>query len=1406
MRLTAPCRWCLVLSVLSAAGAGTAWGAVPKHAEALLARSEAWVPGTVAAIGKVRAGSQGVESAGNILAVYVDRSEPLTIRVSLVAPIGLHDHVDHFARGGVRVAVLLDDGDCGTDALPAPLTGRAPFAWDRRVELDRGARAPGVLARAGTPGTSELEAGAVQFHLERGWLAATLPAGAGIPSRICVITYTAAGRELDRVVAPLAALPPTGQANVAFMHHGNQGLSHSDVFHGRFGAEATSGFDEVLRVHEQKNIPGNFHLGALLQSAAEWDARSGDPVDFNAWLRTGVTAGWAGMLTSPYGQPIMPFLQGAMNDWAIDRDVAMVTTRYNYVPHVAWVPERVFLNPGSYPNAGVLDWSGSHWQAHGVNGVILDDYPHCAGHDNHRIHFLQGNGLRIIPRDGNFTNKLHTGDGAGALQVLTDLANSGLGQYRIALYADDWEMAAEMGNWENVFPNALETYQWMIDKCQTESAWLHTWKLDAALANPDFNGDTFSPTYGTYGGIGDVNGYGGSNNAWYTHWAGFVPYVTGGDPNGIYTGTGGNGKNHGQLWNDAHLALQNAPNNNLRETGWYVLMTNLHETAWHDYLGGPLSGWERQYSAKIKNAGVYAAGASWAGGLYVNPTGAYFADIDNDGNFELVIYNDRVFAVFESIGGRCTHLFAKGSGYDYSVVGIDNAYWAGTEGDYNDVNHIAALSDVGPNYQNDLYAMSADVSAGNTVRASFTRGGVKKTVSLTLGQPYLNCIYRVGSNTQYLQSGFSPDVVDLLYNARMDRVWGGGVRTYMGQRNPNTAATGAYVLGNGGASHNVSLSSTLMKADEIVGTQKFQFYLYAGATSPPDGGGHIAELEALSAGLGDQLPPEAVNGTYFPATHQLTITFDEPVRSSPVVLTGLAIDADNNGSADVTLDAGCSVLTTGNAATLTIQVSNAVHVAIQALPDHNGMRLMASAGAVQDVAGNPIVTLTNAGNVPISYGPPTGLTLDGRFDPNEWPGCTVAVADSFDSQWNAAPNNVTNEIQAVYATWDTTYLYLGIRGVVTSNSWLLYLDTDPGGPNGQTDLRNTNAWERGATFSAPGFKPDWVFGAYQHQGPFDSQSFFRLTGPTTSADSTAAILKAFDPTHGFGLNGGSELAIPWRTLYGLAPGHVPANAQLGLVASLAYDPEPGGELGGDQAPNNLSATPPALDNRKLLVLDANGDGIPDPIDRTPPSLVSAVPTGYDSVIVLQFNEPLITASANQPSRYTVYRTASPGVFLTVKAATLQPNRTTVNLIVSSMSYVPYTVTVSGVSDSSCFRNVLNQGSTQFQGPPVSVDPTRTPLASLSLAVPAPNPTPGGRAVFEYQLPMGTGADQNVALELYDLNGRLVRTVVRGPQLPGVYRIAFDGTDDRGERLAAGVYFVRLCRGASQQIRRLVIMP
>jgi hypothetical protein len=217
----------------------------------------------------------------------------------------------------------------------------------------------------------------------------------------------------------------------------------------------------------------------------------------------------------------------------------------------------------------------------------------------------------------------------------------------------------------------------------------------------------------------------------------------------------------------------------------------------------------------------------------------------------------------------------------------------------------------------------------------------------------------------------------------------------------------------------------------------------------------------------------------------------------------------------------------------------------------------------------------------------------GLIGTGEWAYARLACEDWWDSAWNGGAPDDTNEINVLYADWDDTYLYLGVRGRVRGNSWILYLDTDVNGPDGQTDLTAIDTWERGATFSGAGFKPDFHLGAYQHQGGGDSQTFWRLTSATTSVNLTSQILHAFDPLHVNGNDGGSELAVPWDVLYGLGPGVVPAGARIGIVASVCWDPEPNGVLGGDVAPSNASAVLPAVDDFCDIVVDEDADGLPD---------------------------------------------------------------------------------------------------------------------------------------------------------------------------------------------------------------------
>lgn len=100
--------------------------------------------------------------------------------------------------------------------------------------------------------------------------------------------------------------------------------------------------------------------------------------------------------------------------------------------------------------------------------------------------------------------------------------------------------------------------------------------------------------------------------------------------------------------------------------------------------------------------------------------------------------------------------------------------------------------------------------------------------------------------------------------------------------------------------------------------------------------------------------------------------------------------------------------------------------------------------------------------------------------------------------------------------------------------------------------------------------------------------------------------------------------------------------------------------------------------------------------------------------------------------------------------------------------------------------------------PIMLDPTSVP-AVPSIARAAPNPS-SAITVLEFTLPAAGPARFVVT----DLAGRVVRALVPGAWLAaGVHVASWDGLDDRGRRVAPGVYLTRLVAGGGVTTRTLV---
>jgi hypothetical protein len=97
-----------------------------------------------------------------------------------------------------------------------------------------------------------------------------------------------------------------------------------------------------------------------------------------------------------------------------------------------------------------------------------------------------------------------------------------------------------------------------------------------------------------------------------------------------------------------------------------------------------------------------------------------------------------------------------------------------------------------------------------------------------------------------------------------------------------------------------------------------------------------------------------------------------------------------------------------------------------------------------------------------------------------------------------------------------------------------------------------------------------------------------------------------------------------------------------------------------------------------------------------------------------------------------------------------------------------------------------------------VGPTDAPQHAMLQAA-MPNPFQA-RTVLAYDL----ARQSRVALRIYDISGRLVRSLVSGEvQEAGRHSIEWDGRDGAGATTGAGLYFGRLDAGRESDVRRLV---
>ena len=66
-------------------------------------------------------------------------------------------------------------------------------------------------------------------------------------------------------------------------------------------------------------------------------------------------------------------------------------------------------------------------------------------------------------------------------------------------------------------------------------------------------------------------------------------------------------------------------------------------------------------------------------------------------------------------------------------------------------------------------------------------------------------------------------------------------------------------------------------------------------------------------------------------------------------------------------------------------------------------------------------------------------------------------------------------------------------------------------------------------------------------------------------------------------------------------------------------------------------------------------------------------------------------------------------------------------------------------------------------------------------------------------------DAFVTINIYDLNGKLVRNLVAEFKSAGAYRTIWDSRDDHGSKLTSGIYFYSLKAGEFSMTKKMTLL-
>jgi hypothetical protein len=96
------------------------------------------------------------------------------------------------------------------------------------------------------------------------------------------------------------------------------------------------------------------------------------------------------------------------------------------------------------------------------------------------------------------------------------------------------------------------------------------------------------------------------------------------------------------------------------------------------------------------------------------------------------------------------------------------------------------------------------------------------------------------------------------------------------------------------------------------------------------------------------------------------------------------------------------------------------------------------------------------------------------------------------------------------------------------------------------------------------------------------------------------------------------------------------------------------------------------------------------------------------------------------------------------------------------------------------------------------------VSESKLGIIYPNPF-SESVVINYEVGAIDPATGKVLIRIFDLNGRLVTTLVNMTMQSGYYTVSWSGKDNNGEQASHGTYFIHFKAGVTEEVKEVVLV-